>query len=69
VRFLWTKELNTKDIHKEIFLIYSGRCLSREALHNWVEKFSQEHSRVADDARPGRHVDIATEAAVQQVKC
>jgi hypothetical protein len=35
--------------------------------HNWVEKFSQGRSKVADDARPGRTVDIATGATVQRV--
>jgi hypothetical protein len=30
--------------------------LSRKAVHNWVEKFSQGGSKVADDARPGAEV-------------
>jgi hypothetical protein len=29
---------------------------------------SQGHSEVADDARPGLHVEIATEATVQWLK-
>jgi ABC-type proline/glycine betaine transport system substrate-binding protein len=40
--FLRAKGLNTKDIHKEMFPVYSGKCLSRKAVHNWIEKFSQE---------------------------
>jgi hypothetical protein len=43
---LWAKELNTKDIHKEMFTVYGGMCLSRVALHNWVEKHGK---RFADD--------------------
>jgi hypothetical protein len=39
--------------------------LPRKAIHNWVEKFSQGHSKVADDAWPGCPVEIATEATVQ----
>jgi hypothetical protein len=35
---LWTKELNAKDIYKEIFPVYGGECLSRKAVHSWVEK-------------------------------
>jgi hypothetical protein len=50
VRFLWPKGLNAKDIHKEMFPIYDGKCLSRKAVHNWVEKSSQGRSKVADDA-------------------
>jgi hypothetical protein len=47
-----------------MFSVYDGKCLSHKAVHNWVEKFSQERSKVADDARPGRPVGIATEATV-----
>jgi hypothetical protein len=43
VRFLWAKGPNAKDIHKEMFPVYGGKCLSLTADHNWVEK------RFADD--------------------
>jgi hypothetical protein len=33
VRFLWVKELNAKDIQKEIFSVYGGNCLWRKAVH------------------------------------
>jgi hypothetical protein len=35
------KGLKVKDIHKEMFPVYGEKCLSRKAVHNWVEKFSQ----------------------------
>jgi hypothetical protein len=35
VGFLRTKEPNVKDIHKEMFPVYGGQCLSRKAVHNW----------------------------------
>jgi hypothetical protein len=38
VRFLWAKGHNAKDIHKEMYSVYGGECLSRKAVHNWVEK-------------------------------
>jgi hypothetical protein len=31
---LWARELNGKDIYKEIFLVYGGKCLSRKEVHN-----------------------------------
>jgi hypothetical protein len=38
-RFLFvSKGLNAKDIHKEMFPVYCGKCLSRKAVHNWVKK-------------------------------
>jgi hypothetical protein len=37
---LWAKELNTTDIHNEMFHVYGGTCLSRKEIHNWVEKNS-----------------------------
>jgi hypothetical protein len=62
------KGLDAKDIHKEIIPVCSGTCLSRKAVHNWVKKFSEGRSKVADNARPGRHVEIATEATVRRVE-
>jgi hypothetical protein len=53
---LWAEGLNAKDIHKEIFPVYGGKCLPRIAVYNWVDKFSEGRSKVADDARPGAEV-------------
>jgi hypothetical protein len=39
-----------------MFPVYGGKCLSRKAIHNWVEKFSQGRSNVAYDARPRAEV-------------
>jgi hypothetical protein len=44
--FLWAKGLNAKDIHKEMFPVYGGKCLSREAVHSCVEK---RDKRFAED--------------------
>jgi hypothetical protein len=43
-------------------------CLSCKAVHNWVEKFSEGHLTVANEARPGCPVETVTEAAVQRVE-
>jgi hypothetical protein len=51
-----------------MFLIYDEKCLSCKAVHNCVKKFSQECSKVADDARPGCPVETETEATVQRVE-
>jgi hypothetical protein len=40
VRFLWAKGLDAKDIHKETFPVYGGKCLSRKAVHSWVANVS-----------------------------
>jgi hypothetical protein len=50
VRFLWKNGPSAKSIYKEMFPVYGGKCLSRKAVHNWVEKFSQGRSKVAGDA-------------------
>jgi hypothetical protein len=55
-----SKWLNAKDIHKEMFPVYAGKCLSRKAVHNWIEKFSQGGSKVADHARRGAEVAETT---------
>jgi hypothetical protein len=38
VRFLWAIGLNAKDIHKEMFAVYDGKCLSCTAFHSRVAK-------------------------------
>jgi hypothetical protein len=58
--FLWAEGLNAKDIHKEIFPVYGGKCLSRQAVHNWVETFSRGLLKVADDDRRGAVVAEVT---------
>jgi hypothetical protein len=50
VRFLWAKGLTAKDIHKEMFSVYGGKCLSPKTVLSWVKKFSQGRSKVEDDA-------------------
>jgi hypothetical protein len=44
--FLWAKGLNAKDIHKELFPVYGGKCLSCKSVHSWVEKSSQGRSAI-----------------------
>jgi hypothetical protein len=34
------KRLNAKDIHKEMFAVYGGKCLSRKAVHSGVANVS-----------------------------
>jgi hypothetical protein len=46
VRFLWEKGINAKDIHTEMFPVYSGKCLSRKAVHNCIRK---RYKRFVDD--------------------
>jgi hypothetical protein len=65
---LWAKGPTAKDIHKVKFPVYGGKSLSRKAVHNWVEKFSQEPSKMADDARQGRSVETGTELTPQLVE-
>jgi hypothetical protein len=60
VCFLWAKRHTAKDIHKEMFPVYGGKCLSHKVVHNCVEKFSQGHSKVTDYAQPSRPVDTVT---------
>jgi hypothetical protein len=35
---LWANKHIAKDIHKEMFPVYGGKCLPRKAVHKWVEK-------------------------------
>jgi hypothetical protein len=32
---MWAEGLNAKDIHKEMFVIYGGKCLSQLGRETW----------------------------------
>jgi hypothetical protein len=44
-----------------MFPAYGGKCLSRKAVHSWVEKLSQGRPKAADDARPSAEVAETTD--------
>jgi hypothetical protein len=50
----------------KFFAVFGGSCLSRKTFHNWVEKLSQERSKIVDDARPG--VEVA-EKTIKRLLC
>jgi hypothetical protein len=50
-----------------MFPVYGGKCLSRKAVHNWVQKFSQGRLIIAD-AGLGRPVETATGETVKLVE-
>ena len=56
VRFLWAKDMAAKDIHKEMLPTYGEHCLSRQAVHNWAQKFSEGQTSIEDEHRAGRPV-------------
>ena len=69
VRFLWAKNMDAaKDIHKEMLPMYGEHCLSRQAVHNWVQKFSEGRTSIEDEHRAGRPVEIATLEMLQRFK-
>jgi len=65
VRLLWAKKLEAKDIHKEMLPMYGEHCLSRQAVHNWVQKFSEGQTSIEDKHRAGRPVEITTLETLQ----
>jgi hypothetical protein len=67
VHFLWAKGHNAKDNPKEMFPVHGGKCLSRKAVHNSVEEFSQERLKISDDARPG--VEVAETTVKRLLSC
>ena len=54
VRFLWAKDMAAKDIRKEMLPMYGEHCLSRQAVHNWVQKLSGGRTSIEDEHRVGR---------------
>jgi hypothetical protein len=42
LRFLWAKGLDAKDIHKEMFPVYGGKCLSRKLFTLGLRNFLKD---------------------------
>jgi hypothetical protein len=51
VHFLWAKGLNAKDIRKEMFPVYGGKCLSHKAVHSWVAEGFTDGEEVETEAQ------------------
>ena len=68
VWFLWAKDMAAKDIHKKMLSMYSEHCLSRQAVHNWVQKFSEGRTCIEDEHQVGWPVEIAMPATLQHVE-
>jgi len=60
--------MEAKDIHKEMLPMYDEHCLSHQAVHNWVQKFSEGWTSIEDEHQAGRPVEIATPETLQHVK-
>jgi hypothetical protein len=65
--FLSAQGLSAKGIHDEMFRLYGGKCPSRKAVHNCVEKFSQGRSRVVNYIRSG--AEVAETAVRRLLRC
>jgi len=46
--------------------MYGEHCLSRQAIHNWVQNFSEGRTSIKDEHRAGRPVEIATPETFRQ---
>jgi hypothetical protein len=66
VRFLWAKGLNAKEIYKEIFLVYRGKCFSCKAVHNRVE---QRDKSFSDDEEVETEVRKRLRQLSKQLPC
>ena len=60
VRFLWEKDMATQDNHKKMLPMYGEHYLSRQAVHNWVQKFSEGRTNIEHEHRVRRTFPTAT---------
>jgi hypothetical protein len=60
--------MESKNIHKEMLPIYSEKCLSRQAVYNWVQKFLEGRTRIEEEHRVGRPTEIGDKACVNAVE-
>ena len=56
VQFLWAKGMAAKDFHKEMLPMNGEHCLSCQAVHNGVQKFSEGRTSIKDEHRVSQPV-------------
>ena len=61
---IWKQRISTK----KCCPLYGEHCLSRQEIHNWVQKFSEGRTSIQDEHRAGRPVEIATPETLQRVE-
>ena len=66
--FFVGKKMEAKDIKKEMLPMYGEHCLSRQAVHNWVQNLSEGQTGIEDEHQAGRSVEIATPETLQRVE-
>ena len=47
------KKYGSKGYPQEMLPMYGEHCLSRQAVHNWVQKFSDGRTSIEDEHRVG----------------
>jgi hypothetical protein len=62
VWFLRAKGMAAKDVHREMLPMYGEHCLSRQAVRNWVQKFSEGRKSIKHEHRVCQPVETATPA-------
>jgi hypothetical protein len=65
--FLWAEGLSAKDIHKEMFPVYSGSVCHVKRFTTELRN-SQGRSKITDEGQSDHPVEIMTEATVWQVE-
>jgi transposase-like protein len=59
---MWAKVMAAEDIHKEKLPVYREHGLSHQAVHNWVQKFSEGQTSVEDERPVRSPLEIAMPA-------
>jgi len=65
--FLWAKN-GSKGYPQRNAAHVDEHCLSRQAVNNWVQKFSEGRASIEDEHRADRPVEIATAETLQRVE-
>jgi hypothetical protein len=68
VRLVFGGRRIIKNKNKETLPMYGEHCLSCQAVHDRVQKFSEGRTSIEDEHRAGRPVAIATPEMLQRVE-
>jgi hypothetical protein len=67
IRFLWLEKVKLMEIHRRMFQQYGGSCMSDRKVYQWVERFQEGQTSVADERHSSRLCTTASDANVAHV--
>jgi len=67
IRFLVAEGEKGSKIHERMLKVYGENCLNRSNVYKWVEQFQSGRTKISDEQRSGRPVEVWTSSLESRI--